>query len=260
MRLAKKAKEYMEEKGHEVKLYEIINDGEALAKDECDLLGFFYPVWGSNPPDPMVEYRENMPAGNGKKIFLVGNCCAMYGDTGFFWKKILDEKGYNVFYTDHLYMPTNFNLPYEPENYWKRVPLEEERNKIISKAEDKLPGICDSILKMERKTDGKNPVGRLAGALQRETYWIGNGYKSHFSVCKERCINCGLCYRMCPAGNISIDENGDKIFGDKCMLCVKCYNLCPRNAVLICKTSVDDKKYRRYKGPGPEFKPTEYRE
>ncbi|MDP8218937.1 MAG: EFR1 family ferrodoxin [Candidatus Theseobacter exili] len=183
----------------------------------------------------------------------------MYGDTGFFWKKMMDKKGYDIFYTNHLIMPTNFNLPYEPENYWKRVPLEDERNKILAVAEKKLQMICEDILKGERKIDGTGVVGRLAGALQRKTYWIGNGYKSHFSVSKEKCVNCGLCYRMCPSANISIKEDGEKVFGDKCMLCVKCYNLCPVNAVLICEVSIDDKKYRRYKGPSKEFRPVEYR-
>ncbi len=257
--LALKAQEIMEQQGHAVKLYEIINDQNAFVEDECDLTGFFYPVWGSNPPDPMVEFRQNMPEGNGKKIFLIGNCCALYGDTGFHWKKIMDKKGYDVFYTNHFIMPTNFNLPFEPENYWKRVPLEAERNKILSKAEKKIPNVCADILKGKKNLDGTGPIARLEGALQRETYWIGSGYKSHFSINKERCIDCGLCYRMCPSENISINVNGDKVFGNKCMLCVKCYNLCPVNAVLICEKSIDDKKYRRYKGPSSEIKPVEYR-
>ena len=257
--LCTKAKEMMEKQGHTVKLYEIINDREAFSKDECDMTGFFYPVWGSNPPDPMVEYRENMPEGNGRKVFLVGDCCALNGDTGFYFKEILDKKGYDVFFTDHLIMPTNFNLPYEPENYWKRVPLEAERNRILSEAESKLQNIVASILKGERKFDGKGIIDRLAGALQRKTYWIGNGYKSHFSISKERCIDCGLCIRMCPSGNITMNENGEKVFGDRCMLCVKCYNLCPVNAVLICQVSIDDEKYRRYKGPDKEIKPVLYR-
>ncbi|TSA26594.1 hypothetical protein D4R71_03535 [bacterium] len=87
--LCKKAKEMMEEQGHTVKLYEIINDRDAFDNYDCDLAGIFYPVWGSDPPDPLIEYREEMPEGNGKKIFLVGNYCAFSGDTGIRWKRIL---------------------------------------------------------------------------------------------------------------------------------------------------------------------------
>ncbi len=257
--LCKKTKELMEAQGHTVNIYEIINDQEAFTQDRSDLLGFFYPVWGSNPPDPMVEYREKMPAGNGQKVFLLGNCCAMNGDTGHFFKKILTEKGYDVQYADHFIMPTNFNLPYEPENKWKRVPLKEERDKIIATALAKLEKAVTAILAGERQDDGKSIAAEMIGALQRKTYWMGGAYKSHFSIAEEKCIHCDLCIRMCPSGNITKDENGKKVFGDKCILCVKCYNLCPKNAVLICPVSIDDEKYRRYKGPSPDIHPVTYR-
>jgi ferredoxin/flavodoxin len=257
--LCNKAKEFLEAKGHTVNLYEIIKEHNEFKQAECDLMGFFYPVWGSNPPDPMVEYRDDMSFGDGKKVFIVGNCCALNGDTGHLFKKILDEKGYDVFLTDHLYMPTNFNLPYEPENKWKRVPLEDERNKILCRAEVKLSEICNNISDGVESYDGKSFMNHLAGALQRKTYWMGDGYKSHFSIAEDKCIHCDLCIRMCPTNNITKDENGKKVFGDKCILCVKCYNLCPKDAVLICKASIDDEKYRRYKGPNEDIKPVEYR-
>ncbi len=257
--LASKAKELMEAQGHEVRLFEIIKDGAELAGEDCDLLGFFYPVWGSEPPDPLVEYRKNMPKGNGKKIFLVGNCCAFTGDTGLRWKHIMEKKGYDVFYVDHLIMPTNLNIPWLPENLLKKVPVGDELKKILSKAEIKLQKVCESILKGERKVEGRGPISRVGGFMQREFYWTADGYKSRFSVSKERCIQCHLCYRVCPTENISINEDGEIVFGNKCILCVKCFNLCPVNAVLICEKSIDDKKYRRYKGPGKEIKPVEYR-
>ena len=75
-----------------------------------------------------------------------------------------------------------------------------------------MQNVCTDILNGVRSIDGTGPIARLAGALQRKTYWIGSGYKSHFSISKERCIDCGLCYRICPSENISINENGDKVF------------------------------------------------
>ncbi len=257
--LCTKTQSLMEKAGHEVHLYEIIKDQDAFSKDPCDLLGFFYPVWGSNPPDPMVAYREKMPAGNGKKVFLLGNCCALNGDTGHFFKQVLESKGYDVQYTQHFIMPTNFNLPYEPENKWKRVPLKEERDQIIAAALVGLEKSVEAILAGERKDDGKAFFEKMMGGMQRKTYWMGGAYKSHFSIAEDKCVHCDLCIKMCPTGNITKDEDGKKVFGDKCILCVKCYNLCPKDAVLIGQVSIDDEKYRRYKGPSPEIHPVTYR-
>jgi len=258
--LGLKAKEMMEKQGHTVKLFEIMKEGDAFATEECDLTGFFYPVWGSNPPDPLVDYLNAMPEGKGKKLFFVGNCCAFTGDTGLRWKNILEKKGYAVFYMDHVIMPTNINIPWLPENVWKSVPEGDELKKILSGAEKKLEEVCDSILNGEEKVEGRGPISRLGGFMQRKFYWTADWYKPRFSVSKERCVKCGLCYRVCPTGNISRTEDGEISFDGKCVLCVKCYNLCPVNAVLICEKSINDKKYRRYKGPDREIKPVEYRQ
>ena len=156
-------------------------------------------------------------------------------------------------------MPTNMNIPWLPENIWK-VPVGEKLEGILSKAEKKLKQICISIIKEENKVEGRGPVSRLGGFMQRKFYWMADWYKSRFSVSKERCIKCGLCYRVCPAQNIQRTEDGEITFGNKCILCIKCYNLCPVNAVLICQKSLDEKKYQRYKGPSNESEPVEYRQ
>ena len=258
--LGLKAKELMEKQGHTVELYEIIKDQVKFTEDKCDLKGFFYPVWGSNPPDPMVDYLMNMPEVKGEKLFFVGNCCAFTGDTGLRWKKILGKKGYDVFYMNHIIMPTNINIPWLPENVIKKVPVEDELKNILSKAEGKIKEVCEAILRGEKKTEGRGPISRLGGFMQRTFYWTADAYKSRYSVNKEKCVKCGLCYRVCPTGNISRSDEGEISFNKKCILCVKCFDLCPVNAVLICKKSKDEEKYRRYKGPSQDIKPVEYRQ
>ena len=156
-------------------------------------------------------------------------------------------------------MPDNINIPWLPENIIKRVPVGEELKKILAEAEDKIVKVCDSILKGERKVEGRGPVSRLGGFMQRKFYWTADWYKPRFSVSRERCVRCGLCYRVCPTGNISRKDDGEITFGKKCILCLKCFNLCPKNAVLVCEKSADDNKYRRYKGPDVEIRPVEYR-
>jgi NAD-dependent dihydropyrimidine dehydrogenase PreA subunit len=203
--------------------------------------------------DKMNQLKE----GRGRKIFLVGNCAVFTGDTGMYWKKRLEKKGYDVFYVDHLIMPININIP--GWNLWK-VPDKDKQEEIFAKAESCLKEVCTSILEGKRKIDGTSPFSRFFGWLQRVGLQPFTDYAKKFFMCdSSKCTRCGLCYRMCPRDNITIDQDQGAVFGPDCIICMKCYNLCPVNAVLVDKASRDDKKYRRYKGPGRGIKPVEYR-
>jgi len=258
--LAKKARGFFERQGHRVTLFEVINDGDAFLEEEGDLLGVFYPVWGFLPAVPLWEFlREKMPEGNGKKIFFIGDCAGIAGDTSMACKRLMEAKGYQAFYFNHIFMPNNYTLPWMPYNYWKKVPSEEKLGKMLSAAETRLEKMCQSVLNRERRFEGRGLFWRCYGWLQRKTEPIVNCYKSRFSVVKERCIKCGLCVRICPTGNISRNDDGDIVFGSECLVCAKCYNLCPKDAILICDKTINNKKYKRYKGPSREIKPVIYR-
>ncbi|MBQ9326846.1 MAG: EFR1 family ferrodoxin [Clostridia bacterium] len=45
----------------------------------------------------------------------------------------------------------------------------------------------------------------------------------------ENCIRCGVCARVCPAGNIVVTDR--VTFGDQCEDCYACVHNCPKNAI-----------------------------
>ena len=137
--LATRAKEIMEQQGHEVKLYEVIKDGDDFIKDECDMLGIFYPVWCYMFPNPLRNFvQTKMPNGKGKKAFLIGNYAGSIADTSMHCKRLMDSKGYNSFYLNDIIMPINVDLPWLPFTYFIKVPDEVKLNKILAKAEKKV--------------------------------------------------------------------------------------------------------------------------
>ena len=51
-------------------------------------------------------------------------------------------------------------------------------------------------------------------------------------VDKEKCLNCGACYSICPVGAISFKEDYSISFDqEKCVSCGLCVDACPTRAI-----------------------------
>jgi len=51
---------------------------------------------------------------------------------------------------------------------------------------------------------------------------------------EERCISCGACIAVCPAGAISLNQDKEIIIErDRCHRCGVCVEACPRRSLSI---------------------------
>lgn len=58
----------------------------------------------------------------------------------------------------------------------------------------------------------------------------------------DKCIWCGICEKICPTQNISI-ESGKPLWHHKCEQCVACLNLCPNQAIQYKKITIGKLRY-----------------
>ena len=91
----------------------------------------------------------------------------------------------------------------------------------IAKAleQDKTKGPMQSADRKEPHEDGKERKGADFALMSRK-----------FSA-SDACVRCGQCVRNCPAGNITLEEDGIR-FHDKCVGCLSCFHRCPKQAIL----------------------------
>ncbi len=255
---ANRIKENFERYNHEVSMYDSTICGEECYED-CDMVGFVYPVWGSTMPNPQRDILEKMKNGRGTKVFFIGNAGIFSGDTGIYYKKIADRKGYDTVYACHIFLPINIVFP--GFSLFKQPDID-KKNKMVRIAEKRLEDICSDINNNIRKYQGRGIIAAIGGRGQRNHYNpFVDRFKKKMYIDKEKCIECGLCYKICPVGAIeeSKVDNHFAINHEKCIFCLKCYNLCPKDCVLIGALSSNTKNYKRYKGLGKSFKPIQYR-
>ena len=55
--------------------------------------------------------------------------------------------------------------------------------------------------------------------------------KHTMNIAEDKCTNCGLCKRVCPAHAIEKKENQHKIIKNECIVCMECSRSCRQNAI-----------------------------
>ena len=59
----------------------------------------------------------------------------------------------------------------------------------------------------------------------------------------EACVGCGQCEKLCPRGNIKL-QNGRPVFGADCVQCLSCLQFCPKEAIHMGGATVKRDRYR----------------
>jgi len=224
--------------------------------DQAEIIGLGYPIYGSDAPEIMKTFIENLPVvKTPKKMMIYITQMAWSGNGAYFMRRQIEKKGYQIDWAIHFNMPSNIpvDLPSisTSSDYDKFIPLLEKRRQQAEK-------LADRIVTNKTWIHGNNPVSFLASWLQRGPWqFIYKWAQNHtLSVDPDKCSHCGRCERICPSENIHLID-GLPVFGDQCNLCMRCYSFCPEQAILVYKRPFNTKRFgdKPFQGPVPEFKP-----
>lgn len=218
----------------------------------ADLVFFGWPIYGSDMPEPMKAFIDNLlPVEKGKHIHTFCTQMAFSGDGAWFYHKQFEDKGLIIDSAKHFVMPSNVSV-------W-RGPLgapesKEKISRIMAGCEKKIDRYINKLLIGRYRIMGKHsyPLGILQRAPYRLMY---KSFKNAVGVNKERCTKCGLCASLCPSDNINMSEFPE--FKGQCSLCFRCYSQCPESAITYRGRSYDTSGNRKpYTIQDKRFKPS----
>lgn len=217
--------------------------------DAFDIVGFGYPIYGSDCPLKFWSFLNTLPLVEKKDSFVFTSMLAFSGDGALVAERHLKKRGFNLKQAVNIKMPNNLKLPYPIIDQFP-IYSEEETEQILMKAEKKIERLIDKIINRDHWIEGRGPLGILGGVIQRGSVVLlgWSRWARNFFVDNEACTQCMLCVDDCPTGNIRY-EDGEFVWGEKCICCLRCYNLCPIDAIQYKKATLDRDKFQRYKGP-----------
>ncbi|MDR1421914.1 MAG: EFR1 family ferrodoxin [Coriobacteriales bacterium] len=200
--------------GRLVSIPHIIDRLEPEYADE--VIGVVFPIYGFGLPKMVGRFlRETKIVAN--YSFVIGT----YGNKpGACMRNVQRLAGFD--YAESLLMIDNYLPGFEIGEQIAKLPeknTEEHLRQIIADIEGQTSREASTTL-MWRATTAVIKGGEklVMKDTQAQSYSVN-----------EACTQCGICARVCPAGNIRVFDKVE--FGDSCEWCLGCVHLCPKNAI-----------------------------
>lgn len=213
---------------------------------ESDIVGFAYPIYGSDLPHNVKEFMLALSPVSSKPAFIFCTQWKWSGDGSRAGSLFINAKGFKTLWAEHFLMPNNVCVTILP------LPYTNTRQKIepvLRHAAQKAGNFVKAIISGKSFLRGFNPLSAAAGSIQRNPFRMAfPKVRNDIAVNAQECTKCLLCVNICPSSNLFHDSGNIKTKGS-CILCLRCYNFCPVSAITYRKTAHNKKRGIPYRGP-----------
>lgn len=227
--------------------FELINIStlieEEIIEINCEIIGVAFPIYYGGVPKIINETIDKIRTFKNQYIFSLATYGGMPGNPFKILEKRLKYQGINLGSGFLINMPGN----YIPLNGARRNSVQINNFKNANK---KIEEITDIIIAKKNLNYEKSPyiIDRPFSYFSEKKVEKLSSYDVNFYV-DNKCINCGMCLRICPVKNISI-KNGKITWLGKCEQCMACIQYCPSEAIQFGNKTF---KKKRYKNPNVDY-------
>ncbi len=207
---------------------------------EAPRIVILYPVYFSVPPMILREFIDRHRAlFDDKEIISIASQMCYSGDGARVIEDFLPDSA-RLIDTHHVNMPNNIpNIPF--------VPLASKggNKRKTARALKQLRKIAAGIREGDYKRRHSSGFAIKLGEVQRVGGLQSEAAKKDSVRVSDACIGCGLCVRLCPTDNFTLEGNKAVPHGN-CTLCLRCENKCPVRAIRVI---LDKPVKTQYPGP-----------
>ena len=196
---------------------------------EAEEIGIVYPIYGHMPPNMVREFIKKVQL-KCDYLFAVLTYGARKCNAVEIWDEVSKEAAHPFDYISTIVMVDNW-LPNFDMNEQKAIDKHIPENLAKIKADiDNRKKEHEPVTEEERQ--------QHAEFLQRANATFGGvgltaKAEDWFTV-TDKCITCGICTKVCPKANYTIEVERAVPKGD-CELCFACVHNCPHKAIILTK-------------------------
>ena len=208
---------------------------------EAQRVGFVFPCYGGGAPEDVLNYAAMIRVNPDAYTFGVSQSAA-YTGTGLSRLSHIIPLKYWAAVTHQCSCIWLF-----PHGFMNPVMSAE---KAQARSERLAAEIARDVL-AGKISSGKPPRNALNVLENRAWSVISDRKAAEFAV-SDACIACGQCVRLCPRGNIRI-ENGRAKIGRNCAQCLGCLQYCPMHAISLGRITETREHYHNPNIPAEEL-------
>ena len=207
---------------------------------EGDVVGLVFPVYAYGPPAIIRRFLGNAEIGEVGYLFSALTHGGGPANAALKLNEITDLKGIAVDATFLIRMPSNYVTGSNPITGAKL-------KSVLATSEDQLEAMC-ALLKSRTSFSSKSGGigGRLKSWAIHPLFMRGLKHVDRKFTIDPGCTGCGICTKVCPMENITLDDNKRPVWHGACEYCLGCINACPERAI---QTGSLTRRRGRYRHP-----------
>ena len=193
------------------------------------------PVYVAEMPRLLSDWLRATPLNGSRDIFFVFTAASEMSCSGYFAKKLAEEKGLVYHGSASVKMPTNYPIFFT-------VKDEDACRAVIREAIPTIDKAAEIIALRGIIGEKKPGAATIAATVPVNELYYKYFVKAKDFYATDACIGCGKCERVCPCANIRLTD-GRPVWGEKCTHCMACMSGCPREAIEYGKKTRGKRKY-----------------
>jgi flavodoxin/ferredoxin len=192
-------------------------------------VGIIFPIHAWGPPRTVKEFIENLDLASVHYTFAIASCGGTAAGTLPLMRKTIRKNGGEL-HAGFIVRSPGYMASSGEETSMIRM-VRRFSGRLFPTDHDRLPEIIESLKSEKRVSPERNAlIGRMLGNFFHTKAEVAFAGMDENYVVSESCAGCGNCGRICPRGNVAL-QDGKPAWHHDCDFCGACATWCTRSAI-----------------------------